>query len=121
MAPAVGVSQHLSPSSSPKDLVPVWLLAANRQRRYWVPKTASLFKAGRVTPQPAIHYHSNEPATKGGRTVQADFSPASPNYGGQLIGTVAPGVLTRGSHRALIQAECKQCINLLAWARQAGV
>lgn len=132
MAPAVGISQHLSlplwaHPLSPQIVAPVLSLATNRLFRYWASKTASLFKAVSVTPQTAIHYHSNEPATMGGKKYASWFlsnKPFSvlPNYSRQLIGTVAPGGLTWGSLGALIllEAEHQQCRNLLAWARQAG-
>ena len=73
-----------------------WPLPATRQLRYWTSKTASLFKAVSVTPHTAIHYHSNEPATMGGkicRLIPLQQPLLSTNYSRQLIGTIAQGGL----------------------------
>lgn len=105
MVPAVGYFPRicLLPLGAhpllPKD-VPLPSLAANRQLRYWASKTASLFKAVSVPPHTAIHYHSNEAATMGGKNMQADFSPTTSSQyslitaSPPLIGTVSHGGLT---------------------------
>lgn len=59
-------SQHLSPEIIfllPKDVAPVWLQVTYQLLRYLKSGAASLFNTVNVTPQTAIHYHSNEPAT----------------------------------------------------------
>lgn len=105
MVPAVGcfpasVSGHLELTlSCPKMslLFYHWPLpGSSGQFRYWASKTASLFKAVSVTPHTAIHYHSNEPATMGGkicRLIPLQQPLLSTNYSRQLIGTIAHGGL----------------------------
>lgn len=62
----------------PKDVATVLSLATNwPAAQVLESRAASLFSAVNVTPQTAIHYHSNEPATMEEKNMQADFSPTS--------------------------------------------
>lgn len=59
-----GVSQHLAPATRSSFYCPkMLLLFCCRSLRYQASRAASLFNTVNVTPQTAVHYHSNEPAT----------------------------------------------------------